>query len=36
MGGEGEGRNELLGRTAMNFSAGEGGRVKEVRVGMRR
>jgi hypothetical protein len=44
MGGEGEGwgksvgekENELLGRGAMDFSTGEGRRVKGVRVGMRR
>jgi hypothetical protein len=45
MGGEGEGsgkrvgdmgQNMLLGRGAMDFSTGEGERVKEVRVGMRR
>jgi hypothetical protein len=39
MGGEGEGerrQNKLLGKRAINFSTGEGGRVKGVRVGMRR
>jgi hypothetical protein len=45
MGGEGEGwgkrvgkkgKNELLGRGAMDFSTREGGRVKGMRVGMRR
>jgi hypothetical protein len=45
MGGEGEGwgkrvvekgKNKLFGRQAMNFSTGEGGRVKGIRVGMRK
>jgi hypothetical protein len=45
MGGEGEswvkrvdekGQNELLGREAMDFSTKEGGKVKGVRVGIRR
>jgi hypothetical protein len=45
IGGEGEGwgnrvgekgQNELLGRGAMDFSTGEGGRVKRMRMGMRR
>jgi hypothetical protein len=31
-----KGQNKLLGRGAMDFSTGEGGRVKGVRVGMRR
>jgi hypothetical protein len=31
-----KGQNELLGRTAMGFSTGKGGRVKGVRVRMRR
>jgi hypothetical protein len=31
-----KGLNELLGRRAMDFSTREGGRVKGVRVGMRR
>jgi hypothetical protein len=44
MGGEGvglgkrvgeKGQNELLGRGAMDFSTGEGGRVKGMRVEMR-
>jgi hypothetical protein len=30
-----KGQNNLLEREAMHFSTGEGGRVKEVRVGMR-
>jgi hypothetical protein len=30
------GQNELLGRIAMDFSTGEGERVKGVRVEMRR
>jgi hypothetical protein len=30
-----KGQNEFLGKGAMDFSAGEGGRVKRVRVGMR-
>jgi hypothetical protein len=29
-------QNELLGRGAMDFSTGEGGRVKGIRVRMRR
>jgi hypothetical protein len=29
-------QNELLGRRAMDFSTGEGGRMKGVRLGMRR
>jgi hypothetical protein len=29
-------QNKLLGRRAMDFSTGTGGRVKGVRVGMRR
>jgi hypothetical protein len=29
-------KNKLLGRRAIDFSTGEGGRVKWVRVGMRR
>jgi hypothetical protein len=28
-------QNELLGRKAMDFSTGEGKRVKEMRIGMR-
>jgi hypothetical protein len=45
MGGEGEGwgkkvcekgQNKLLGRGVMDFSTGEGGRVKRIKVGMRR
>jgi hypothetical protein len=28
-----KGQNELLGRRAMDFSTGEGGRMKAVRVG---
>jgi hypothetical protein len=31
-----KGQNELLGRVAMDFSTGEGGRMMGVRVGMRR
>jgi hypothetical protein len=31
-----KGKKELLGRRAMDFSTKEGGRVKVVRVGMRR
>jgi hypothetical protein len=31
-----KGQNDLLGRRAMHFSTGEEGRVKVVRVGMRR
>jgi hypothetical protein len=31
-----KGQNMVLGRGAMEFSAGEGGRVKGMRVGMRR
>jgi hypothetical protein len=31
-----KGQNELLERRAMDFSTGKGGRVKGVRVGMRR
>jgi hypothetical protein len=31
-----KGQNELLGRRAMDFSTGEGGRVNGVRAGMRR
>jgi hypothetical protein len=31
-----KGQNELLGRRTMDFSTGEGGRVKAVRGGMRR
>jgi hypothetical protein len=45
MGGEGEGwgkrvgekgQNELLGKRAMDFSTGEGGRVKGIRIRMRK
>jgi hypothetical protein len=31
-----KGKNELLGRREMDFSTGEEGRVKGMRVGMRR
>jgi hypothetical protein len=31
-----KGQNDLLGSREMDFSTGEGGRVKGVRVGMRR
>jgi hypothetical protein len=31
-----KGKKESLGRTAMDFSTGEGGRLKGMRVGMRR
>jgi hypothetical protein len=31
-----KGQNKLSGRRAIDFSTGEGGRVKGVRVGMRR
>jgi hypothetical protein len=31
-----KGQNKLLGRGAMDFSTGEGRRVKSVNVGMRR
>jgi hypothetical protein len=31
-----KGQNKLLGKTVMDFGTREGGRVKGVRVGMRR
>jgi hypothetical protein len=31
-----KGQKEYLGRRAMDFSTGEGGKVKEVRVGIRK
>jgi hypothetical protein len=31
-----KGQNELLGRRTVDFGTGEGGKVKGVRVGMRR